>query len=126
MREEFRILNFELRILPIRLANREAVATQSPGLLQPWVSRATVSNPVRVPTFPISVVIAVARGPAFIVGLHVRGGRNRVAIDRFVGFAYPGLKQPWVLGRNRFAVRNIQAFGSRNIEAFGSRQTLRI
>jgi len=79
---------------------REAVTTQSPGLLQPWDHAAIVINRN-----------AVASGDEVLGERFSHHGAPwdatalRLQNDWFV--VDPGLKQPGVLRRNRFAVKEI-------------------
>jgi hypothetical protein len=68
---------------------REAVATQSPGLLQPRDSYVDRFNPERVASECNAVGFD---GDATALWLFDSGDGN------------PELKQPWALGRNHFAV----------------------
>jgi hypothetical protein len=74
--------------------HREAVTTQSPGL------------PLRLPWVRWSTVLATAK-PLRRVDLHP-AWRNRIAVENFVSSRFPGLKQPWALVRDRFAVNSNQ------------------
>jgi len=68
---------------------REAVAFQSPGLLQPWDKPMLAINPERVATLTI-----------------VASGRNRVAVDSF-DFCDPRVAEAATLGFGTQPLRGI-------------------
>src|SRR6185295_11697605 len=93
--------------------NREAVSTQSPGLLQPWVERGFVFQPqggCDVLRFSVSLLFGSALLHRFLRHnprcCHSRiTRRNPVGVGTFRSCSQGCPKrQPWALGRNRFAV----------------------
>jgi|GEM_PF-3090072 len=80
---------------------REAVATQSPGLLQPWVV------PNQINRNAVASAIGLRRSSLSIAGRQLSEDATRCGLH-FGLVSFPGLKQPWALGRNRFAVIKLE------------------